>query len=215
MPAEAVPGASTDLVVEREAVEDDAVSNASGQTNVTYGTPASSRANSPEPPASPTALKHAVEIMRQVADTDTATHKKVEELRSLGEHLADKATLLQDVLIREREQRRRILSFLLYHVSNNNRWGIGRVQNGELLPEDVPEAIREEYLRNGGRNWKDDGTWTFEEIWGDQIRMAPNLDTSENRLDDWEEVDEVEEEEYLDRYEAAQALGQLPQQAQP
>ncbi|KAI3618976.1 hypothetical protein WG66_000490 [Moniliophthora roreri] len=207
---EVVLEASTDPVERR--ADEDAMSSASGQTNVTYRTPVSSRANSPEPPASPTVLRHTVETIRQVAHKDTATHKKVEELRSLGEHLTDKATLLQDVLIREREQRHRILSFLLYYVSNNNRWGTGRVQNGELLPENVTGAIREEYLRNGGRNWKDDGTWTFEEVWGGRIRMAPSLDTSEDRLSNWEEVDEVEEEEYLDNYEAAKALGRLPQQ---
>ncbi|KAK7045535.1 hypothetical protein VNI00_007367 [Paramarasmius palmivorus] len=195
--------------------QDDYLPDGSVTPDYMPGTPISSRESSPERPASPTVLNHAVEVIRQVTEKDRTMYKQILELQSLGKHLRDKTTALQAVLQREREQRHRIISFLHYHVANNNRWGTGRVQDDELLPEDAVNAVREEYLKNGGRGWKDDGKWTFEEIWGGKIRLAPNLDPSKFRLGDWEEVDEVHEDQYLDQYETLLDAGALPKRDEP
>ncbi|KAF9259073.1 hypothetical protein L218DRAFT_699152 [Marasmius fiardii PR-910] len=170
-------------------------SNASSEyTNETDATPPSSRANSPQPPCSPTAVKHAIETMRQVSEKDSTLSAQVESLRTLADNLIHQAHQLFQVLRRERGTRQRIQTYMTYFIPNNNRWG-NRVQNGEILSEVQAAAVREEYLRNGGRGWKDQGRWEFEEIWGGPFKYAQL--PAERHGVEWVEVEEGEEQKIL------------------
>ncbi|KAG7091098.1 hypothetical protein E1B28_010153 [Marasmius oreades] len=162
----------------------------------TNATPRSPTPTSPQPPCSPTAVKHAVETMRQVSEKDNTLYAQVEGLRTLADDLTHQATQLSQVLRREREARQRILTYMTHYIANNNRWG-GRVQNDHILSEDQATAVREEYLRNGGRGWKDQGRWEFEEIWGGPIKVAQSVLPVGKRAADWVEIQEGGEQEYL------------------
>ncbi|KIK67505.1 hypothetical protein GYMLUDRAFT_875037 [Collybiopsis luxurians FD-317 M1] len=64
----------------------------------------------------------------------------------------------------EREHRERILSYLTYHVRNNNRW------TGDLTTGEEPsEQASEQKKTNNGLGWKDMGQWEFGEIWSGPI----------------------------------------------
>ncbi|KAL0570953.1 hypothetical protein V5O48_011010 [Marasmius crinis-equi] len=170
----------------------------------TDATPHSSPETSPQPPGSPTALKHAVDVMREVSDKDKALSAKMDSLRTLANKLNRQADQLSGVLRRERESRDRLLAFVTYYIPNNNRWG-ERLFNGRVLTKEQAAAVKEEYLRNGGRGWKDQGRWEYEEIWGGSFRVAKNLLPPERRFADWVEIaGEEDEQEYMRLYERDQ-----------
>ncbi|KAK1234256.1 hypothetical protein PQX77_002563 [Marasmius sp. AFHP31] len=167
----------------------------------TIGT--STRATSPQPPGSPSAVKHAIGVIRELSEEDKALSSQVDSLRTLANKLNRQATQLSDVLRRERESRERILTFATYYTTNNNRWG-ERFQNSRILSEEQAAVVKEEYLCNGGRGWKDQGRWEFEEIWGGPIRVARNLLPVGSRFADWFEITEDDEHDYLRMHEREQ-----------
>ncbi|KAJ8076600.1 hypothetical protein PM082_001023 [Marasmius tenuissimus] len=180
--------------------EDEDEDGSSDYSHETDETPRSSPPTSPQPPGSPSAVKHAVGVIHEVSEKDKALSSQVDSLRTLANKLNRQASQLSDVLRRERESRERILTFTTYYTTNNNRWG-ERFQNGRILSEEQAAAVKEEYLRNGGRGWKDQGRWEYEEIWGGPIRAARNLLPVGSRFADWFEITEDEEHEYLRMHE--------------
>ena len=186
-----------------EVEEDDDEAESSDFSYESDETPRSSPATSPQPPGSPSAVKHAVDVIREVSEQDQGLSSRVDSLRTLANKLNRQASHLSDVLRRERESRERILTFATYYTVNNNRWG-ERFQNGRILTEQQAAAVKEEYLRNGGRGWKDQGRWEYEEIWGGPIRAARNLLPEGKRFADWVEITEDDEHDYLAMHEQEQ-----------
>ncbi|KAF5393211.1 hypothetical protein D9757_000517 [Collybiopsis confluens] len=128
--------------------------NLSDNSEYSHEPTASSRGASPQPPVDQVNVGYASEIIIKNMQEDQKLAVKLRQLKARADRTK---TLLQEQYQRlraEREHRERILSFLTYHVPNNNRWSADGTSAREA---------------NGGRGRKDMGQWEFDEIWSGQM----------------------------------------------
>lgn len=156
--------------------------------------PSESSAGSPsDPPANDVTIEYVVDIIRANAAEDQKMRETIQRLRKKA---ATTKTLLQEqyqILQGEREQRDRIIKFLLYHIRNNNRW-----REDALDPEKVTAEVYKHWVTRGGRGNKDMGEWEYDELYSGSITLRP----------DGLEISPSEVEGYLrERQDADEASG--------
>ncbi|KAJ4483497.1 hypothetical protein J3R30DRAFT_3224445, partial [Lentinula aciculospora] len=155
--------------------------NLSDVSEMTHNPSVSSRGASPQPLANDATLKYVVDIIKANAEKDKQMRG---EIKSLQERAAKAKTLLQEqhyLLNAEREHRQRIISFLLYHIRNNNRW-IGQSVN----TKQVDANFLEKMVTNEGRGWKDMGEWEYGELWtGPMVVSNSNIELTASNLEEY------------------------------
>lgn len=149
--------------------DDDDVDNLSEISEYTHAPSESSADSDSDPPANDATMQYVVDIIRANAAEDEKLRVTVQRLRKRAS--ATKALLQQQyqILHGEREQRERILKYLLYHIQNNNRW-----KADGLDPKSVSAQVYEFWATNGGRGYKDMGEWEFDELYSGLVTLKPN-----------------------------------------
>ncbi|KAE9411602.1 hypothetical protein BT96DRAFT_912123, partial [Gymnopus androsaceus JB14] len=179
--------ASTDKAADVPAVEDEDEyeygDNLSVISEYSHAASESSAGSASDPVANDATIKYVVDIIR----ANTAEDQKIREtIQRLRLSASTTKTLLQQqyqILQGEREQRERVIKFLLYHIRNNNHW-----REDLLDPKQVSAEIYQHWVTNGGKGTKDMGEWEYDELYSGPIKLNPN-----NNL----EISPSEEEEYL------------------
>ncbi|KAJ3975814.1 hypothetical protein EV361DRAFT_433517 [Lentinula raphanica] len=155
--------------------------NFSDASSVTHNISESSRGSSPQPVTNDATLKYVVDIIKANTEKDEQLRDEIEQLQ---ERAIKAKKLLQEqyyLLNAEREHRDRIMTFLIYHIRNNNRW-IGQFANADKLPP----AVFEQMVSNGGRGWRDMGEWEYGEVWsGPMVVSESNIEITGSNLEEY------------------------------